>query len=115
MSTSFLKFTINSTLEYSADHFALAFTGSEPFRNKTKTDVVTITIGLLSGTTPLTITFLENGPVDEFEIHITPKGISGTKHGRDAASLALDKKFNKRYYRYPNTIPTEAQTFDSFG
>lgn len=115
MSTSFLKFSINSTLEYSADHFALAFTGSEPFRTKTKTDTVSITIGLLSGTTPLTITFLDAAPVDEFEIVVTPRGITGTKHGRDQAANALDGKFQYRYYRYPRTAPPDVQQFDSFG
>jgi len=115
MSTSFLKFTISSTLEYSADHFTLAFTGSEPFRTKTKTDTVDITIGLLdSGNNPVTITFLDSGPVDEFEITITPNAISGNKRGRDQAAFALDRKFLKRYYRSPNTIPVEPPKFDSF-
>lgn len=116
MSTAFQKFTISSTLEYSADHFALSFTGSEPFRNKTKTDTVALTIGFLDSlNVPQTITFIDSGPVDEFEIVITPNSIVGTKHGRDEASFALDGAFRKRYYRYPRTAPPDVPQVTTFG
>jgi hypothetical protein len=117
MTTSFDKFKIRSTLEYTADHFTLSFTGSEPFRTKTVTDTVTLTIGFLDNlNAPQTIISLDDGFTDEFEITITPNKISGVKNGRDKGAAALDGKFNKRYYRYPQVPPPTPQPeFDSFG
>jgi hypothetical protein len=117
MSTAFQKFKIKSTLEYTADHFELSFTGSEPFRNKTTTDTVTLTIGFLdSFNVPQTIISLDGGFTDEFQITLTPKSITGVKNGRDQGFNALDKKFNKRYYRFPQVPPpVPPPVLDSFG
>lgn len=102
----FVRFEIDSTVEFPSDHFAVSFVGSDPFRNKTASDTVDLSIGLLSGTgAPQVISFIENGITDEFEIVILPAAITGTKNGRDGIASALDGFFEKRYYRFPETVP----------
>jgi hypothetical protein len=116
MAVNFQSFDIDSTVEYATDHFDVTFIGSEPFRTKTKTDTVDISVGFLTGTgLPSTITFVDGGFVDEFEVEVDPFRIVGHKHGRDAIAFAMDSFFEKRYYRYPETIPVAVPEFDSTG
>lgn len=104
MTTEFQQFDIDATLEFTANHFRARFVGSEPLRNKTATDTVNLSIGLIdSGNTPQTIAALVNGHTDEFEVTFTPSSVTGVKNGRDAGWRAVDYFFNKRYIREPVT------------
>lgn len=116
MTTLFQSFSIDSTVEFATDHFDVKFIGSEPFRTKTKTDTVNISVGFLTGTgLPSMISFVDGGFVDEFEIEVDPFKIVGQKHGRDAIAFAMDSFFEKRYYKYPEAIPPVVEEFDSTG
>lgn len=97
----FKKFSIDSTLELVADHFTAEVNGSDVFVQASPVDRVDFTLGILDGTQVKTISQIKQGVIDEYELTITPKNISGTIRGRDPSALILDRYFKKRYVRLP--------------
>lgn len=113
---TFKSLSMDSALELVADHFDLGVAGSDMFRNALpNSDRIAIATGYVGSGT---ITHMNSGVIDEYQLEITPKSITGSIRGRDNGALLLDRYYKKRYIRYtPNVVPPDqsVQVFDSFG
>ena len=89
------KFDLESTLELPADHYSILGLDSSTFRNASIIDTASVSAGLrdAAGATTVTIAALTNGPIDEYEMTVTPTSVVQTLRGRDAAARVLDRYF----------------------
>jgi len=100
------SFSIDSTLEFTADHWEVAVPDSTLFRNSSSSDRMTLRAGLLNASNSAQmITAMVNGVIDEYELTITPNNITGAVRGRDPSALILDAFFTKLYARAPSQQP----------
>lgn len=101
MTSDYASFGIDSALELVADAFNIEVNDSELFRQASAADRISLSLGLLDGTQQKTISQIQQGVIDEYEITITPNTINGRVRGRDPAAQLLDRYFKKRYIRLP--------------
>lgn len=91
---------IDSTVELAADHFSAKLAAPTTLFNDTTKGNITIQLGLKQGcVTPQTITHMDGGVIDEYEIRITPNEQNIMVRGRDQMASILDCEFNKTYIR----------------
>jgi len=95
------RYTIDSALELVADHWDAGVPNSSLFRNSSSSDRITLAPGLLSGTSPVVITAIQSGVIDEYELTITPTNIAGRIRGRDPSALILDGFVDVGFARPP--------------
>jgi hypothetical protein len=93
------QFTIDSTLELVADQFTAELPDSKLFRGASLSDRISLSAGLRSGTSPVTIQAIAPAVIDEYEVTITPNSITGRVRGRDPASNILDSFYDVSFHR----------------
>ncbi len=112
----FKKVSIDSTLELLADHFNAEAVGTTLFSNAAFGDTLNIQLGLQDplGGPDQTITTINNGFIDEFEMTFTPTSQVVNLRGRDSSSLILDRFYEKFFIRanYVQGLSTPVYTSD---
>lgn len=100
------SFQIDSTLEFTADHWEAQVPDSFLFRNSSAGDRVTLSAGLLDfAGNPQIISSITGAIIDEYELTIMPNNIAGVVRGRDPSAFILDAYFTKLYARAPSQQP----------
>ncbi len=106
---------IDSTVELMADHFNLELASPTTlFSLAPALRTVSIHLGLLQGcVNPQTVTNIDSGVIDEYEVTISPTQQIIRVRGRDAMAQILDCEFNKTYihaeYNVDGTLRPEVQ------
>ncbi len=96
---AYKQISLDSTMELIADRFNVEALGTNLFEGAEFGDTLTIVLGLKDpfGGPDLTITHMQAGFVDEYELTIQPKSQTINIRGRDQSSLILDRIFEKTY------------------
>lgn len=91
---------IDSTVELMADHFSLQLPSPTAILTDDTLDRVNIQLGLKDAcVTPLEITHISDGPIDERELTITPTSQEARIRGRDHMADVLDCEYRMMYIR----------------
>jgi len=93
----FKQVSLDSTMELLADFFNAEAAGADLFTTGAFGDQMTISLGLSNVGVIQTVTQINNGFIDEWELTIDPKTQVTRVRGRDASAPALDRIFEKTY------------------
>jgi len=101
------RFQIESTLDLAADGFSAEVPGAGDFLDAADGDTISLEAGFIDPTDQERYTVGQTvGPVDEYEVSVSPDRITGRLRGRDQMADALQRTYRKRYLR---TQPTPAE------
>lgn len=94
------RFDVDSSMDLPADGFTAELDNSAFFLASAEGDRVVLSAGFRDPAVPLdppqTIRSID-GIVDEWEIEVTPDGITGSIRGRDKVAELLDRQFDKLF------------------
>jgi hypothetical protein len=98
------QFTIDSDLSLAADGYTAELASSAAFLAASDADTITLKAGFRD---PATGTSYQVGHlvggIDEYELTITPDGITGRIQGRDHMAQLIDRNYQKKYLRVQPT------------
>jgi len=112
------RFTLDSSLDLPADSFSVEIAGTQDYRDAgllgpDGQDTVSLKAGYTDAATSITYQVGSAiGPVDEYEITVTPTEMTCRVNGRDKMAELIGRKYQMKYLRVQPTVDQVAD-FDA--